>query len=95
MEFSDNLKDGTRKLPSLQQYISSLLSVSHTLYFEDTDADLWWGGHEVTEELRWDLSQLKHFYRSLHTHINEQDVQHSAAVKVGDLKTETQTVKKC
>lgn len=53
------------------------------------EADLWRDGHEVTEERRWDLSELKHLYRSLHAHINEQDVQHSAAVKIGDLKTET------
>lgn len=56
---------------------------------EDIDADLRRDGHEVTEERRRDLSQLKHLYGSLDAHINEQDVQHSAAVKVGDLKTET------
>lgn len=68
-------------------------SVFHTLYFEGRDADLWRDGHKVTEELRWDLSQLKHLYRSLDTYINEQDVQHSAAVQVGDLTTETWTGK--
>lgn len=53
------------------------------------DDDLRRDSHEVTEEGRWDLSQLKHFYRRLHAHVDEQDVQHSAAVKVGDLKPKT------
>ncbi len=65
-----------------------------TVLPEDIKADLWWDGHEVTEERRWDLSELKHLYGSLHTHVNEQDVQHSAAMKVGDLQAETQTGQK-
>lgn len=54
-----------------------------------SDEDLWRDGHEVTEEGRWDLPQLKHLHRSLHAHIDEQNVQHSAAMKVGDLKQRT------
>lgn len=53
---------------------------------EDTDSNLRWDGHKVTEEWWRDLSQLKDLYRRLHTHINKQDVQHSAAMKVGDLR---------
>lgn len=65
------------------------VSLHLTVLLKDIEADLWWDGHEVTEEWWRDLSQLKHLYRSLHTYIYEQDVQHSAAVKVGDLKMET------
>lgn len=61
----------------------------HSKTSEETEADLWRDGHEVTEERWWDLSQLKHLYRGLHAHVNEQYVQHSAAMKVGDLMTET------
>ena len=55
---------------------------------EDMEADLWRDGHEVTEEWRWDLPQLKHLNRGLHTHVDEQDVQHSTPMQVGYLQTE-------
>lgn len=54
--------------------------------FEETESNLWWDGHKVTEEWWRDLPQLKDLNRRLHTHINKQDVQHSAAMKVGDLR---------
>lgn len=38
--------------------------------------------------MRWDLSELEHLYGSLDANVDEQDVQHSAAVQVGDLKGE-------
>lgn len=46
-------------------------------------------GHEVTEERRWDFSELEHLHGGLHAHVDEHDVQHSAAMKVGDLKIQT------
>lgn len=51
----------------------------------DAGADLRRDGHQVAEEGRGDLSQLKNLHRRLHTHVDKQDVQHSAAMKVGDL----------
>lgn len=52
-------------------------------------ADLRWDSHEIPEEERRDLSQLKHLDRNLDAHVNEQNVQHSAAVQVDDLGLET------
>lgn len=67
-------------------YYLFLWSGVHCLHIKDIDPDLWWDSHKVTEEWGRNLPQLKHLDRSLHAHINEQDVQHSAAMKVGDLK---------
>lgn len=52
----------------------------------DADADLRRDGHQVTEEGCGNLSQLKNLHGGLHAHVDKQDVQHSAAMKVGDLR---------
>lgn len=58
----------------------------HLACNREAGADLRRDGHKVTEKRRRDLSQLKHLHRRLHTHVDKQDVQHSAAMKVGDLR---------
>lgn len=60
-----------------------------------SELDLRWDGDEITEEQRRDLSELKHLYGSLDAHVYEQDVQHSAAVQVGDLGWKTLGTKAC
>lgn len=53
---------------------------------ENGGADLRRDGHQVAEEGCRDLSQLKNLHRGLHAHIDKQDVQHSTAMKVRDLR---------
>lgn len=50
---------------------------------------LCWNDHKVTEEWQRDFSQFKNLYRSLNTNVSKQDIQHSAAMQIGDLQTQS------
>ncbi|KAG7240067.1 hypothetical protein INR49_027921 [Caranx melampygus] len=67
--------------PDVLFFLRSVDQEHRHLSVPRTDADLWWNSHKVTEEEWWDLSQLKHLHRCLDTHVDEQDVQHSAAME--------------
>lgn len=49
--------------------------------------DLWWDYGEVFEQNRWDLSEISHLHSCWDTQVNVEDLNHSGAEHVGDLKT--------
>ncbi len=53
--------------------------------------DLWWDDGEVFEEKRGNLSEISDLYSCWDTQVNEEDLHHSVAVHVGDLKIRATT----